>query len=71
MTIETIHYWTVEVLKVIQYYLQSKPNISNHSTYQKGIEELSKVLRNTHSKLEHIYYTYYLHPTLQTTIYPL
>lgn len=69
MPIETIHYWTIEILKVIQYYLQSKPETANISHYQRGIEEINKVLRNAHTKLEHIYYTYYLHPTLQTTIY--
>ena len=70
MTVETVHYWTMEILKVIQYYLQSKPESSNTSPYQKGIQEISKVLRHTHSKLERIYYHYYLHPTLQSTVYP-
>lgn len=69
MTIETIHFWTMEILKVIQYYLQSKPKAAMASSYQKGIQEINKVLRNTHDKLERIYYNYYLHPTLQTTIY--
>lgn len=69
MPIETIHYWTIEILKVIQYYLQSKPDAPNISHYHKGIEEINKVLRHTHTKLENIYYKYYLHPTLQTTIY--
>lgn len=68
MTIETIHFWTMEILKVIQYYLQSKPEATIASSYQKGIKEISKVLRHTHDKLERIYYNYYLHPTLQTTI---
>ena len=69
MTIETIHYWTIEIVKVIQYYLQSKPETVNTSPYQKGIQEISKVLHHTHTKLENIYYKYYLHPTLQTTIH--
>ena len=69
MTIENIHFWTMEILKVVQYYLQSKPEAMITSSYQKGIQEINKVLRHTHDKLERIYYNHYLHPTLQKTIY--
>jgi hypothetical protein len=69
MTVENLHFWTMEILKVIQYYLQSKPEPAILSPYQKGIQEIAKVLRHTHDKLERIYYKYYLHPSLQSTIY--
>jgi hypothetical protein len=62
MTKEHLYYYTVEIIKLIKYFIQN-PHPSK-SFYDSGLKKIGNVLQVTLSNIQSIYYQYNLKPLL-------
>jgi hypothetical protein len=58
MTRQTIYYYTLEVIKIIQYYIDSYHPSDKH--YQKGLLKIETLIHNFLSNIQNVYYQYIL-----------
>jgi len=65
MTEKRILYITLQIVKYIQYYLNSSSLQPSYTQYKDGMKEILKVINTCCEKIENIYYHYILQPALQ------
>lgn len=65
MTEKRILYITLQIVKYIQYYLNSASLQPSHTQYKDGMKEILKIINTCYEKIETIYYLYILRPALE------
>jgi hypothetical protein len=63
MTRESIYFYTSQILKIIHYYIYHEKYLPHQ--YQRGLNEIHKIIFQCYEKIENIYYRYAVKPSLE------